>query len=80
MRKGRRNNNNGAVSKKAGALGCSIVKARTNINKNGEKIVRGSSGTVESERKTKKGYGRAKVRFEGSGKTIEVETSKLRCI
>ena len=67
------------VSKKAGVLSCSNVKARTKIKKKGITIIKGTTGNIELQRKTKHGYGRATVNFKGASKPIEVETSKIKC-
>lgn len=75
QRKGKRR-----IKKKTGILSCSTVKARTKIKKSGENIKKGTSGTIESQRKTPKKYGRATVKFRGAAKSIEVETSKIRCV
>ena len=80
MKNGRKGSKNRGVSKKSGILSCSNVKARTKIKKEGIPVKKGTSGTIESQRKTKNGYGRSTVKFQGASKPIEVENSKIRCI
>lgn len=70
---------NKVVSKKSGVLSCSNVQARTKIKRNGVTVTKGTTGSIELQRKTKHGYGRATVRFKGATKPIEVETSKIKC-
>lgn len=80
MNSAKRGKGKGRIKKKTGILSCSNVESRTKLKKDGETIKKGASGTIESQRKTKKGYGRATVNFRGAGKPVEVETSKLRCV
>jgi len=65
---------------KSGVLSCKNVVARTNIKKPHGHIKKGTPGTIDLQRKTPNGYGRATVTFEGAPGQIEVETSKIRCV
>lgn len=65
---------------KSGVLSCKDVVARTNIKKPHGNIKKGTPGTIDFQRKTPNGYGRATVNFKGSSGPIEVETSKIRCV
>ena len=67
-------------NKKSGVLSCKNVVARTNIKKSHGSIKKGTAGTIDYQRKTPQGYGRATVNFKGSSGPVEVETSKIRCV
>jgi len=67
-------------NKKSGVLSCKDVVARTNIKKPHGNIKKGTTGTIDYQRKTPQGYGRATVTFKGSSAPVEVETSKIRCV
>jgi hypothetical protein len=67
-------------NKKSGVLSCKDVVARTNIKKPHGNVKKGTPGTIDYQRKTPQGYGRATVTFKGSSAPIEVETSKIRCV
>lgn len=67
-------------NKKSGVLSCKNVVARTNIKKPHGSIKKGTVGTIDYQRKTPQGYGRATVNFKGSSGSVEVETSKIRCV
>jgi len=66
-------------SKKAGILACKNVIVRSDIKRKGKIVVKkGSAGEILFQRKTPNEYGRSTVDF--SGKEVEVENSKIRCV
>lgn len=59
-------------------LSCSAVVARTDINKDGMTVPKGTRGTVKESRETKSGFQRVNVDFDGIG-AVEVAGSKVKC-
>jgi len=65
-------------SKAKKPISCTTVTARTDINKDGLSIPKGTVGKVLDSHETPTGYQRVNVDFEGVGK-VEVAGSKIKC-